>query len=440
MSSNNLYLDTKPARLFMKAAIPGGISMLASSLYTVFDSIFVGKFLGTNAFAALGLAMPLVVMNFALADLIGVGSSVPISIFLGKKEDDKANNYFTCASILIVLTGLLSGILIYLLSPAFMELMGAKGELARLGVKYVRVYGLFSPVITMMFAVDNFLRICGKIKTSMCLNIFMSFGTILLELLFIRVMDMGIVGASLGASLIMFLCVVFGFGMFLGGKLQLKLVKPHFSGAMIMQIVRNGSPAFLTNIAGRIFSIVMNIMLLKLGGASAVAVYGVLMTVGGVVEQILYGVLDSLQPAIGYNYGAGKHDRVKAIEKCCMTAAAVISIASGVVLLAVPEPFAVPFLEDLSLLGIATHALRLFSFTFFVKWISQAIQSFFMAIEKPLPAVCISMSMAFVFPLLMIVVLLPLKLNGLWLNYTCTSFLSAVLALVMLWKMRFGEA
>ncbi|MDD4011445.1 MAG: MATE family efflux transporter, partial [Sphaerochaetaceae bacterium] len=62
----------------------GGLSMLASSLYMVFESIFVGKFLGTTAFAALGLAMPIVIMNFALAELVGVGSSVPISIFLGQ--------------------------------------------------------------------------------------------------------------------------------------------------------------------------------------------------------------------------------------------------------------------------------------------------------------------------------------------------------------------
>lgn len=80
MDNQKLYLETKPLKLFMKAAVPGSISMLVSSLYMVFDSILVGKFIGTTAFAALGLAMPLVIINFALADLIGVGSSIPISI------------------------------------------------------------------------------------------------------------------------------------------------------------------------------------------------------------------------------------------------------------------------------------------------------------------------------------------------------------------------
>ena len=161
MSSQSLYLNTKPSKLFLKAAIPGGIGMLASSLYTVFDAMFVGKFLGTTAFAALGLAMPLIIINFALAELVGVGSSVPISIFLGKREDDKANNYFTCSILLIMITGVISGSLIFFGAPAFMRMMGAEGELLEQAVQYVRVYAVFSPLTPLIFSVDNFLRISG---------------------------------------------------------------------------------------------------------------------------------------------------------------------------------------------------------------------------------------------------------------------------------------
>ena len=90
--NKQLYLTTEPLKLFFKAAIPGAISMLAASLFSLFDGMFVGQILGDTAFAAINLAMPLVIVNFALADLIGVGSSVPISIHLGKGEDNKANN------------------------------------------------------------------------------------------------------------------------------------------------------------------------------------------------------------------------------------------------------------------------------------------------------------------------------------------------------------
>lgn len=87
MNQEQLYEKTSPIKLFFLAAIPGGISMLASSLYGLLDGIFVGSILGEASFAALNLAFPFVVINFSLADLIGVGSSVPISIQLGQKKE-----------------------------------------------------------------------------------------------------------------------------------------------------------------------------------------------------------------------------------------------------------------------------------------------------------------------------------------------------------------
>lgn len=431
MDSQNLYLKTKPLSLFTKAAIPGAISMVASSLYTVFDSMFVGKHVGTTAFAALGLVMPLIVINFALADLVGVGSSVPISILLGKGKEKEANNYFTFSSLLIVLTGLLSGILIYCLSPDFIRLMGAEGELLHLSIKYARIYALFSPLTTINFALDNYLRICGKIKTSMFLNIFSSIFTILLDLIFIIIFKWGIEGSALGANIAMLAIVVFAVIYFSKGKLQLKYVKPVFSFEMLGQIYKNGISTFLTNIAGRVFSIVMNIMLLKFGGAGAVAVYGVVMTLTGILEQILYGMIDSMQPSVSYNFGAGRIDRVKELEKYIIITSAVISFLGFSLMVIFPGFLATVFLEDMSLLDMSVTAIRIASITYIFRWIFVTIQGLFMALEYPLPSTIISVSSASIFPFILIVLLLPFKLTGLWWNYTVASLLTAVLALAL---------
>ena len=80
MNSDTLFSKTPPVKLFFIASIPGAVSMLASALYQTIDGVFVGQFLGQTAFAALNLAMPFVVINFSLADLIGVGSAIPISV------------------------------------------------------------------------------------------------------------------------------------------------------------------------------------------------------------------------------------------------------------------------------------------------------------------------------------------------------------------------
>ena len=430
--SQSLYLNTKPSKLFMKAAIPGGISMLASSLYTVFESIFVGKFLGTTAFAALGLALPIVIMNFALAELVGVGSSVPISIFLGQKEDEKANKYFTCSILLIMITGFISGLVVFFGAPILMRLIGADGKLLDMAVKYVRIYAMFSPVAPLMFALDNYLRISGRMKTSMLLNILFCVLTIGFELLLILVIPMGIVGAALGTSIAMLTCVVIGTSMFIPGKLQLKFRKPQFSMEMFGEIYKNGIAPFLTNISGRMFSVVMNVLLLKFGGEAGVAIYAVIMTLSGIVEQLLYGVVDSLQPAIGYNYGAEQFDRVKKIEKYIFTTAATISIASGIIMFTFPGLIATPFLKDLSLLDMTIFAIKISSFTYLFKWFGTAVQCFFMAIEKPLQTMMISLASACVFPLILIPILLPLKLTGLWCNYPFAALSTTVLAIVII--------
>ena len=117
---------------------------------------------------------PFVIVNFALADLIGVGSAVPISVNLGRKQEEEANNIFSCSCLMIVVTGAATGALLYVLAPALIGMMGAEGNTALLAVRYLRVYAVCSPVTTIVFAMDNYLRICGKIRFSMFLNILMS--------------------------------------------------------------------------------------------------------------------------------------------------------------------------------------------------------------------------------------------------------------------------
>lgn len=95
-----------------------------------------------------------------------MGAAVPISICLGKQEKEEANNIFTCAVLMIVGTGVLIGAVLFLSAPLVIGLMGADGEFANLAVQYMQVYALCSPVTTIVFAMDNFLRICGFIRAA----------------------------------------------------------------------------------------------------------------------------------------------------------------------------------------------------------------------------------------------------------------------------------
>lgn len=438
MQSNTLFIKTSPLRLFLLASIPGAISMLASALYQTLDGVFVGHFLGPTAFAAVNLAMPFVIINFSLADLIGMGASVPISISLGRKQNREANNIFTCACLLIVGTGVLIGAVLYTAAPLLIRLMGAEGEFADLAVQYIRVYALCSPVTTIVFAMDNFLRICGIIRGSMFLNILMSVLSGVLEFLFLAVFRWGIWAAALATCTGMFISAFLAVVPFLRGKTLLRFCKPRFQTGMIRQIVSCGSPNFLNNIAGRITSILLNAILVRMGGESAVSVYGILMYADGFIQPLLYGMCDSLQPAAGYNWGAGKFARVRAIEKCCFSASGLVSLLAVLVIALFPEQITLLFMADAGqdVMGMAVGALRLFSLTYVVRWFSFATQSYMLAIEKSLPASIISVSTALVFPLILVILLWPLGLTGIWLNFAGTAVLAAVLSGVILLKMR----
>ena len=440
MDSKTLFAKTPPLKLFFIASIPGAVSMLASALYQLFDGIFVGQLLGGTPFAALNLAMPFVIINFALADLIGVGSSVPISICLGRKQDKEANNIFTCACLMIVGAGVVVGGILYAAAPLLIRLMGAEGDFAELAVQYLRVYAISSPVTTIVFAMDNFLRISGMIRGSMMLNIIMSVISAGLEFLFLGILGWGIWAAALATCSGMFIAAALALIPFLRGRATLHFCRPHFHMAMIRQIISCGSPNFLNNIAGRITSILLNAILVRLGGETAVSIYGVLMYVDGFIQPLMYGMCDSLQPAVGYNWGAGKNSRVRQIERCCFTASGVVSLASVVVIALVPSQIASLFMSDADAAAMATAvtALQLFSLTYITRWFSFATQSYMLAIEKPLPASIISVSTALLFPVLLIVLLWPLGLTGIWLNFAGTALLAAVLSLIILIKKR-GE-
>ena len=295
MNSETLFARTAPLKLFFLASIPGAVSMLASALYQTLDGVFVGRFLGATAFAAVNLAMPFVIINFSLADLIGVGAAVPIAIALGKKKEKEAHNIFTCACMMIVLAGIGVGGILFAAAPSLIRLMGAEGEFASLAVQYMRVYALCSPVTTIVFAMDNFLRISGLIRGSMFLNLLMSVLSGTLEFLFLGVLGWGVWAAALATCTGMAVC------------------------ALLAAVALSCFPA---------------------------------------------------QVASLFMAGSGQE---------------VLVMASG--------------------------ALRLFALTFVTRWVSFAMQSYMLAIGKPLPASLISVSTALVFPVLLVALLWPFGLT-----------------------------
>ena len=378
------------------------------------------------------------IINFSLADLIGVGASVPISIALGRGDKKEANNIFTCACLLVHALGILIGAALFAAAPLLIRFLGADGEFAAMAVEYLRVYALCSPLTTAMFAMDNFLRISGFIRGSLALNILMSVLCAGFELIFLGVFGWGVWAAALAGSLGMGVCVLIAYIPFLRGKSVLRFTRPRFSWKLVRHIAACGTPNFLNNVSARITEILMNAILVRLGGAMAVSVYGVLLFVDGLIQPLLYGICDALQPAVGYNWGARKYSRVRAIERCCFIGAAVTTIALMFLVRSEPTFIIHLFVPDANqeLLNTATAALSLFSFAYLTRWLGFATQSYMIAIGKPFQAALISVSTTLAFPVLFLILLWPLGLTGIWLNLPASATLAAVLSIVILRSLR----
>lgn len=433
-----LFGSTPIPQLFLTAALPGAVGMLVSSIYGTMDGILVGNFVGETPFAAINLAMPFVIVLFAFGDLIGVGSSVPISIALGEGRDDDANNIFTCSCVANVIAGAVLGILLWVLAPPIFRLMGATGELADLAIIYLRVYAAFAPFTTIAYALDNYLRISGRIKRSLAASTFMALFGAALEFVLLGPLGMGVGAAALSYSLAMVCAVLIALWPFLGGTLQLRFVTPRPSLDIAWEVFRCGVSTFLDNIAGRITSVVMNVALLAMGGQDGVAIFGVAMFTEGIIVSIIYGTLDALQPAVGYNWGARDYRRVKRLEQWCFGAVAGISVLYLVLLMAFPEPVTVLFVPGASraFLAEATRALRLFALAYALRWFTFGVQSFLVNVGEVVPATAMSIGMTLVFPLVLVWALSPLGLTGLWLVSAANAVLSSLLGIALLLRLR----
>jgi Na+-driven multidrug efflux pump len=296
------------------------------------------------------------------------------------------------------------------------------------------VYALFSPFITGGFALDNYLRISGKTKFGMWLSIIVSLVTALLEFVFLFVLRLDIWGAALASCLSMFAFVLVAFLPFALGKFTLHLTKPKFSIKTTKQIIKCGMPIFLSNISGRVTSVVMNKALISMGGDSAVAIFGIQMYLGEVLNPVIYGICDSTQPAIGYNWGARRFDRVKKLAKCIFTASATVSIVSFCAMWFLPDLLISLFTTstDIAFLNEAARALKIFAVSKLFFWFAFSTQCYMTAVEKSFFATLISVGSAFIFPMIFIFALNSLGLTGLWLNAPLTMGACVVMSVILL--------
>ena len=441
MEEKNYLMFEKlpPGKLLLKCAVPAAMSMIFSGLYSIADGIFVGRCIGSDALAAVNLVMPLIAIAFSLAELIATGSSVQLATLLGQKKQDQANRTFSVCIKVIVGMSFLIGLIFFFLCKPLLALMGANGTALQYSIEYIRVYAVFAPLIIVFFAADNYLRICGKQNYSMMLNIVTAVLNIALDFLLIVVLRQGIRAAALTSCISISVGTVMALYPFFRNKLELKFVAGSIPFKQFVQLAANGSSEFFSSIAGSIFSFILNIVLLSLGGATAVAAMSVVMYVESLVASMLFGMVDSMQPAISYCKGAGLNKRVWTLERYVLTAAAVLSVAVCLVL-RYCGAFVVPFFVkpgETELLTLSIHAMSLYALSYLVNWVDGCLSGFLTALGQAARSFFASIMGTLVLPLAGLAILVPSQgLDGVCLMPLLSGAASAVLAIILVTTMK----
>ena len=435
MDNQHIFETLSPTRLFFRAALPSMVSMAVTSLYTVADGIFVGRCIGGDALAAVNLVMPLILISFALADLVAVGSSVQIAIHLGEKKGEDASRIFSFCAGLIFAVSCVAGLLGWFLGEPAVRLMGAEPAVTALAGSYLRVYAAFSPAVMIFFALDNYLRICGRIHYSMGVNVAASLLNVALDFLFLVVLRWGIWAAALASCLSMAAGTVLSLVPFLTQKLPLRFLRGTLSPRLLGNILANGSSEFFSNIASSAMMILLNAVLLRMAGTVAVTAFSIVMYVDSVVGGLLYGMADALQPAISYSYGAGLRGRMFALERRVLAASAAVALAVMAWMLLGGGGVVGLFIQngDPALLEMSLRAMSLFALSYLTNWAGTALSAFLTAMNRPGASLALAVSRTLGFPLACLAVLPGLLgLDGVWLTPAVGSALTALLALCLL--------
>ncbi len=443
--NSDVFRNLEPTKLFFRCAVPSMISMAFGALYSIADGLFVGRFIGEDALAAINLIMPVIMAVFAFSNMIATGASVDISVLLGEQKREEASRTFSFSIKFIFLMSCVIGVLGFIFADPFVRLVspGASELSVNYGAEYLKVYALFSPLLPIYFATDNYLRVCGKEKLSMAIGIAAQMLNILLDVVLIVFLGQGVWAAAATSCVSIALGSVITLYLFRGKRMDIYYTRKNISAKKFLKILANGSSEFFSNISMSVMSVVLNLFLLKYGKTTAVAAFSVVMYVDSIIGMLIFGMCDALQPAISYCYGAGLISKLKAIFKRMIIAAVITSAASMLFMLFCGRYVAPIFIkpDDTELLSASIVAMELFSISYLAGWVDMCFSSYFTALERPVRSLFVSFFGTLVFPIAFLFVLSSIwGLNGVWLMPTVASSVSAVFTVILACTMKIDRA
>lgn len=428
--ANSEELGNKPiGKLLIKQAVPASIGILVMSINILVDTIFVGNWIGSTAIAAINVVLPVSFFIAALGMAIGIGGSSIISRALGANNDKKALKTFgnqITITLLVTITMVVVGLtFINELIPAF----GGKGGIFDPAKIYYRVVLYGVPVLALAMMGNTVIRAEGKPKFAMVAMIIPSVGNLIMDYVFINILDYGMLGAAWATTGSYVLCLSYIIWFFLSKNSELKIRFSDFG--IDFSILREmGALGFVTLSRQAVVSVIyllLNNILFELGGEASVAVYAIVARMLMFALFPVLGVTQGFLPIAGYNYGAHQYSRVRESINKAIIYASTVAILVFAVIMIFPEEIASVFTKDKQVIRDTPSAMR---------WVFAAIpiisiqligSAYFQAIGKAVPALLLTISRQG-FAFIPLILILPNYFGelGVWISFPLADLLSTI--------------
>lgn len=438
-----LELGTKPiGRLLWQYALPAIVAMLASSLYNMVDSIFIGQGVGPIAISGLAITFPFMNLTGAFGAAIGVGSSTYLSVKLGQKDYRTAERILGNTLMLNVYVGVALSVVCLLMLDPILRFFGASDATLPYARQYMVIILAGNVVTHTYLGLNAVLRAASKPRQAMNATIFTVVFNTILDPIFIYPwgLGLGISGAAYATILAQVLALCYQ-ARLLGDKRQLI----HFSrgtyklqSQIIKNIIAIGVSPFAMNVCSCIIVIFINNQLVSYGGDLAVGAYGISNKILFVFTMFVLGLNQGMQPIAGYNFGAQRFDRLMRVVKLTMLSATAVVTVGWCFAMFLPQLCVRLFTTDATLIGIAANALRITGCMFPIVGYQMVTTNFFQCIGKVKVSIFLSLSRQLIF-LLPMLWLLPhfFQLNGVWFSMPTSDLLASIVtAWVMVRYMR----
>lgn len=416
-------------RLIGELAVPTIISMLVTSFYNMADTFFVGK-INTSATAAVGIVFPLMAMIQAFGFFCGHGSGNYISRQLGAHNFEDASKMSATGFVTAFVLGL--GILVvgFLFTDPLLRIMGSTETILPYARSYMRIILIGAPYMTASLVLNNQLRFQGSAFYSMIGITTGAVLNIVLDPLFIFVLDMGVAGAALATIISQFVsfCLLIA-GTFRGGNLRLNLKDFSPSLKYYQNIVKGGAPSLFRQGLGSFATVCLNLMAGPYGDA-AIAAMSIVTRISQFAASVVIGFGQGFQPVCGFNYGAKLFKRVQeGFWFCVKFCTSVLLVAAVCGWIFSPNLIGIFLKTDPLVIEYGSQALRLQALTFpLVGWITIA-NMMLQTIGKTVKASLLAMSRQFLF-FVPVILTLPgfLGILGVQLSQPIADFCSFLLA------------